>query len=84
MVSFGEGCVLVQFDAVSLYSYFLYALKADGAFMLEILEVREESKIMAEELASWTSLGHLPIHDLFDHPEVTQEYTSSNDRIVGE
>ena len=74
----------MQFDAASMYSYFLDALKADSAFILEGLEVRVESQIMAEELASWTSLGHLPIHDLFDHPEVTQEHTSSNDRIVGE
>ena len=84
MISFGEDGVLVGFDAASLWCFFLDALKANSAFVFEGLEVREESQIMEEELASQTSQGPLPVHDLFGHPEVTQEYMSSNDWIVGE
>lgn len=42
----------MRFDAASIYSFFLEALKADGAFVLEDLEVREEFKITAEDLPS--------------------------------
>jgi len=52
MILFGEGCVPVRFDAASLYSFLLDALKTDSAFFSEGLEVREETQIMAEDLAS--------------------------------
>jgi len=52
MILLGAGCDLVRFDAASIYSFFLETLKANVAFVLEGLEVREESQIMAEDLPS--------------------------------